>query len=76
MLERGLLLLRVVERERAGADLGVELVLDLVDRGGAGVRLRPEVARIGRVAAELEAQQAPDDDAAAAIRERVQDPRN
>ncbi len=29
-----------------------------------------------RVAAELEAQSAPDDDAAAAIRERVQDPRN
>jgi len=36
-----------------------------------------EVARYQqRVAAELEAQQAPDDDAAAAIRERVQDPRN
>ena len=29
-----------------------------------------------RVAAELEAQSAPDDDEAAAIRERVQDPRN
>ena len=29
-----------------------------------------------RVAAELEAQAAPDDDAASAIRERVQDPRN
>ena len=28
-----------------------------------------------RVAAELEAQNAPDDDAASAIRERVQDPR-
>jgi glycerol-3-phosphate dehydrogenase len=36
-----------------------------------------EVARYQkRVAAELEAQQAPDDDEAAAIRERVQDPRN
>ena len=29
-----------------------------------------------RVAAELEAQSAPDDDEASAIRERVQDPRN
>jgi hypothetical protein len=54
VLEHGLLLLGGLERERAVADLRVQLVLDPVDGGGARIRLRPEIARIGRVAAELE----------------------
>ena len=57
VLERRLAPLRLGERERPGADSVVQLVLDLVDRCGARVRLGPEVARIGRVAAELEADQ-------------------
>ena len=57
VLERGLAALRLGERERPRAHTVVEVVLDLVDRSGARVRLRPEVARIGRVAAELEADQ-------------------
>src|SRR6516165_3048428 len=57
MLEIRLLLLRLGKRERAVADLGVELVLDLVDLRRARVRLRPEVARVGGIAAELEADQ-------------------
>ena len=57
VLERGLAALRVGERERPRAHTVVQVVLDLVDRGGARVRLRPEVARIDRVAAQLEADQ-------------------
>src|SRR5579884_3076322 len=57
VLERGLAPLRVREREPATADLRVQLVLDPVDLARARIRLRPEVARVGRMAAELEADQ-------------------
>ena len=57
VLELRLLRLRVGERERAGADLRVQLVLDPVDGARARIRLRPEVARVGRVAAQLERDQ-------------------
>src|SRR5512146_1365024 len=57
MLERGLLELGLVERELAGADLAVQLVLDRVDLRRPRIRLRPEIARIGRMPAELEADQ-------------------
>jgi hypothetical protein len=55
VLEGGLCTLRLGQGQLALADLVVELVLELVDLGCAGVRLRPEVPRIGRVSAELEA---------------------
>src|SRR5439155_27234383 len=45
------------EGQLPGTDLGVELVLGRVHLGGAGIRLRPEVARIGGMTAELEADQ-------------------
>src|SRR6266566_4960259 len=57
VLEGGFLALRRVERHPSGADRVVELVLDRVDVGGPWIRLRPEVARVGRMAAELEADQ-------------------
>src|SRR6266536_6577796 len=57
VLQRRLLLLRVAQRERARANLLVELVLDPVDLGRPRVRLGPEVPRIRRMAAELEADQ-------------------
>ena len=57
VLERRLAPLRLGERERPRADAVVELVLDLVDGRRARVGLRPEVARVGRVAAQLEADQ-------------------
>ena len=50
-------MLGVGERQPAAADLGVQLVLDLVDLCRARIRLGPEVARVGRVPAELEADQ-------------------
>src|SRR5205085_9304077 len=57
VLERGVLPLGVGGRHPAGANGSVELVLDLVDVGRTRIRLRPEVARIGRVPAELETEQ-------------------
>ena len=57
VLERGLRSLRVVERERAAAHLRVQLVLDRVDPRRPRVRLGPEIPRVGRVPAELEADQ-------------------
>src|SRR5581483_10606469 len=57
VLQRRLLVLRLLERERAAADLRVQLVLDPVDLRGAGVGLRPEVAGVVRIAADLEADQ-------------------
>src|SRR5205085_5088219 len=42
------------ERELTRADLGVELVLDLIHLRRARVRLGPEVARVAGAAAELE----------------------
>ena len=55
VLELRLLRCASRERERAAAHLRVQLVLDLVDLRRARIRLGPEVARVGRVAAELEA---------------------
>src|ERR1700741_2873212 len=57
VLQRRLLVLRPLERERAAADLRVQFVLDPIDLRGAGVGLRPEIARVVRVAADLEADQ-------------------
>src|SRR5690242_18602391 len=57
VLERGLLDLRVGERQGAVAHTPVQVVLDRVDLRGARVGLGPQVARVGRVAAELEADQ-------------------
>ena len=57
VLERRLAPLCLGERQRPRADAAVELVLDPVDRRRARVRLRPQVARIGGVAAQLEADQ-------------------
>ncbi len=54
VLEGGLLHLRLRESERTTAYLRVQLVLDRVDLRGSRVGLGPQVARIGRVAAELE----------------------
>src|SRR6266404_1585332 len=55
VLENGLAHLRVRERHRPAAHRRVELVLDPVDLGGARIGLRPEIARVDGVAAELEA---------------------
>jgi hypothetical protein len=57
VLESRLCALRLGQGQLALADLVVELVLDLVDLGRARVRLGPEVPRVGRVSAELEADQ-------------------
>jgi hypothetical protein len=57
VLEGRLCALGLGQGQLALADLVVELVLDLVDLGCARVRLGPEVPRVGRVAAELEADQ-------------------
>src|SRR3954471_21012522 len=57
MLERGLTTLRLGEAQLAAAHLRVQLVLLAVDDDSARLRLGPEVARVGRVAAELEADQ-------------------
>src|SRR5581483_7883482 len=54
VLELRLLPLSICKRELAAAHLAVELVLDAIDIAGARIRLRPEVAWVGRVAAELE----------------------
>ena len=59
----------LVAARHAAHLMGDVLGWDDATRDARGLAL-PE-----RVAAELEAQAAPDDDAAAAIRERVQDPR-
>src|SRR5712691_10952436 len=55
VLDLGLAALSRREAQPAGADLRVEIVLDRVDVVGTGTRLRPEIARVGRRAAELEA---------------------
>src|SRR5690348_9368820 len=57
VLQVVLALLRLRERELSRADLRVQLVLGLVHLGGARVRLGPEVARVGGIAAELETDQ-------------------
>src|SRR2546426_5623622 len=49
--------LRFGERHPAGAHRRVEIVLDSVHLIGARARLRPEIARIGWMAPELEADQ-------------------
>src|SRR6185437_9908729 len=57
VLDGVLALLRLGEGQLPVADLGVELVLDLIHLRRARVRLGPEVARVGRAAAHLEADQ-------------------
>src|SRR6516165_11980262 len=57
VLERGLLSLRAGEGQRPRADAVVEVVLDPVDGRRARVGLGPQVARVGRTAAQLEADQ-------------------
>jgi hypothetical protein len=57
VLQRRLAPLGLVERQVARADLAVQLVLDCVHLGRARVRLRPEIARVDRMAAQLEADQ-------------------
>jgi hypothetical protein len=57
VLQLGDLALSVGETERAVADARVEVVLGRVDLLGARARFRPEVARVGRMTAELEADQ-------------------
>src|SRR5215218_10030876 len=57
MLQRRLAPLRLRERQAAAADGLVQLVLDLVDLRRTRIWLRPQVARISRVPAELEADQ-------------------
>jgi hypothetical protein len=57
VLQRRLAPLRLGEGQPAGADGVVQLVLGRVDVVGPGPWLRPEVARVARAAAELEADQ-------------------
>jgi hypothetical protein len=57
VLELRLLQLRLGERQLARADARVQVVLDPVDGRRPWIRLRPEVARIRRIAAELETDQ-------------------
>ncbi len=57
VLQRRLFFLRLRQRQRTVTDLRVQLVLDPIDLCRARVRLRPEIARVGRIAANLEADQ-------------------
>src|SRR6266511_5833567 len=57
VLERRLASLGLLEAHPARADGGIQLVLRLIHFPCPLDRLRPEVARVGRVAAELEADQ-------------------
>jgi hypothetical protein len=45
------------ERDLTGTDLSVQLVLDTIDLLGVRPRLGPQVATVGRVPTELEADQ-------------------